>query len=69
MLTESGRHCWVCDKWIYTLVFWSRNIGTSACIYLEDDDKDRIIEQLELINHDNEFLLSDNIATSPSNQS
>lgn len=22
-----NRKCWVCDQWIYTIIFWSKSIG------------------------------------------
>lgn len=27
MLTALGDNCWVCDKWTYSLIFWSQTVG------------------------------------------
>jgi hypothetical protein len=55
ILTEKGDQCWICDKHIYSLIFWSPSIGHSMQIDLDDGEKNRIISQIEIINHENEM--------------
>jgi hypothetical protein len=45
---ENALHtCWVCDQWIYSLVFWSPSIGVkNACDYkkINFDLRDKFIQ-------------------------
>ena len=43
----------MCEKEIYTLIFWTKPIGFSQSIDIDLEERDKILEQLELINHDN----------------
>ena len=31
--------CWICDKYVYTLFFWTRSIGMKHAIHIHDRDK------------------------------
>jgi len=53
MLTGTGDSCWVCDKWIYTLIFWNENIGYRTNMELDLFEKDKIQMQMDEVNKDN----------------
>ena len=50
MLTEKHDQCWVCDKWIYGIVFWSPNVSNQTQIDIEYFEKTKILEQIGLLN-------------------
>ncbi|CDW89852.1 UNKNOWN [Stylonychia lemnae] len=61
MLTEPLHdHCWVCDKWTYTLIFWSPNIGYFSSIEIDMLQREKILEQVREYNPDENRGASNN---------
>lgn len=54
MLNETK--CWLCERQIYAIIFWSKNIGTHTQVSIQDDDKDNVINQINLINPESSSL-------------
>jgi hypothetical protein len=50
MLTEKHDQCWVCEKWIYGLVFWSPTVSNEKQIDIDYFEKTKILEQIGLLN-------------------
>jgi hypothetical protein len=50
MLTDKQDQCWVCDKWIYSIVFWNDLIGQGTQVDIEFDEKTQILDQIKLVN-------------------
>lgn len=44
MLTEKADECWICDRHIYTLLFWSPSIGHSTSVDLDEIERSRIVQ-------------------------
>jgi hypothetical protein len=53
MLTEKHDHCWVCDKWIYGIVFWNPRVSNQTQIEIDYFEKTKIMEQIGLLNKNN----------------
>ena len=42
--------CWICDRQIYSMVFWNEKIGDIEMLKYKDDDLQFIIQHLQRIN-------------------
>lgn len=43
MLTEKNEQCWVCDRWIFTVLMWNNSIGLKTCVEMDKCQRDSII--------------------------
>eukprot|EP00347_Sterkiella_histriomuscorum_P014450 403360819 len=51
MLTDPLHdHCWVCDKWTYSLIFWTTQYGYDQSVEVDMLEKEKIEEQIRMIN-------------------
>lgn len=66
-LSSDEQHCWCCNNSTYSLVFWSKDIGSyhaTSSLQIELKEKKRVIELIEKYNSDSEGREeSKNIAT------
>jgi hypothetical protein len=50
MKTEMGQECWICNQHIYTLVFWSEDVGDDPATVVDAMLEENVVEQIEVIN-------------------
>jgi hypothetical protein len=62
LFTQATHECWVCDKKIYTFVFWSETHGTHYMIDLTEDEKRAVCERI-LYNRENNIYMQQNRLT------
>lgn len=44
------KECWICDKQVYSLIFWNELIGSARAAAFSAEDREFVIQKLEHIN-------------------
>lgn len=51
MIDDNQGDCWICDREIYSIIFWNRIIGTMQIRKISAADQQYLIEEVNDINH------------------